>query len=109
MKGSFEAKSIKLVDIDSLKINVQLGWIFTTTLVAAALILAVARASFTYEVQNQYDTHCAEIVQLDAQVAKQFDTPVTNGMMDMCKLLKKSDLSVMSDIEAWSYGDVYKD
>lgn len=108
MKGSLEVKSIKLVDIESFKLNVQLGWVFTLTLVTMALILGVARVAFTQEVQQLYTQQCQQSEERDLAVSKKYNLKHAD-MLSICKTLRRTDIDIALDVSSWSYDDIYGD
>lgn len=113
MKGSIEIKSLKILDVGTFKCSLQLGWAFMTAVIVFILMFAVARASFTADVQEQFYKQCVYEQTLEDQTVKQL-YPATwenyrRDVLGMCKLKRRSDANIAFDYKAWSYSEVYGD
>lgn len=98
----------------SIAAKIDLGWVFSTALAISLVLMLIARASLTLNIQAKADLFCEqEAYELVETFRLVGDGRAQNGVSyytGKCKIeYKKSLTEVFLDMNAWSYEEVYKE
>lgn len=93
----------------SMKLKLDLGWVFSTTLAASLVIFGAARVSMALDVQEQVTSACKALAVDTQETYKLVGKTANLEVLEQgCEAeFRKPTLAVITDMGSWSFQEAY--